>query len=587
MKLKLPKFKPVRVIGIFIAILIIMLTFLLIFQITRIEEKNELEMTRHYIDFQRKLNAYIVNNTSLIKGFIAYIEMNGDSDTEQIYIYLSHLMEDQMDDIKNIGIIKDTTILLNYPIEGNEDSIGIDLSLVEGQAAQVAYVKDNLQTHFQGPVNLVQGGKGYIIREPIFREGHYWGMVSIVLIGEAFDAIIEEFSQEADLYVLINDINNDNQLIYGDESMFNKSNMSFINSDFFGKWTITIKHRTPETKQDYVALSSMIALYLFISYILTKTLYNYLNKYQSTTEANKVLSEQVTRDSLTGVSSRNYFISKIFDNVSYATHQQHSIALVFCDIDYFKRVNDQYGHAVGDEVLYEVAKIFSSTIRKSDIVTRWGGEEFLIMLTRVSLDEAAVVAEKMRAQVEAKAFTNAQNITASFGVVMYREDEFIGTCIKRADQAMYKAKQQGRNQVVIDTTDTAEEPSMKKSTWQEKWTCGNPIIDTEHMELLETLNEIIELSFFKEQRELLLNQLYTYFIEMEKHFKDEEVILTNIRWENLYNHKKIHEALLNELLKFTEDYRGREISTEVFVQKLLDNIISHIEVDDMKFFEWL
>jgi len=122
------------------------------------------------------------------------------------------------------------------------------------------------------------------------------------------------------------------------------------------------------------------------------------------------------------------------------------------DVDYFKEVNDTYGHDMGDKVLKEVAKILTKTVRESDLVIRFGGEEFLVLLMDVQSGKSEDVAEKIRRAVEShtiESFGVVLRKTVSIGVSEFPEDsEKIWQCLKYADVALYKAKEMGRNRVV-------------------------------------------------------------------------------------------------------------------------------------------
>ncbi|WP_457743689.1 diguanylate cyclase [Sulfurimonas sp.] len=123
-------------------------------------------------------------------------------------------------------------------------------------------------------------------------------------------------------------------------------------------------------------------------------------------------------------------------------------SLAMLDIDYFKNVNDTYGHYVGDVVLKDLTKIIEKNIREVDSLGRWGGEEFMLLLDNTNTKEAFIVAEKIRDIVENRPMAGHYNITVSIGVSQYKCSENKSTLIQRVDKALYKAKENGRNQVV-------------------------------------------------------------------------------------------------------------------------------------------
>ena len=122
------------------------------------------------------------------------------------------------------------------------------------------------------------------------------------------------------------------------------------------------------------------------------------------------------------------------------------LSIIYFDIDHFKQINDTYGHKKGDFILKEVSKIILQNIRKTDIFGRWGGEEFIIILPFTDLENALILAEKLRKKIEEHDFDGI-NITISFGVTELKIDDNADTLINRADEALYKAKNKGRNRV--------------------------------------------------------------------------------------------------------------------------------------------
>lgn len=118
------------------------------------------------------------------------------------------------------------------------------------------------------------------------------------------------------------------------------------------------------------------------------------------------------------------------------------------DIDHFKKVNDTYGHDVGDYVLESISKIIKTSVRETDIFARWGGEEFLILCAEINIENTEILAEKLRESIGTYNFENVGNITASFGVTIYDEKDDRDTFLKRVDEALYEAKENGRNRVV-------------------------------------------------------------------------------------------------------------------------------------------
>lgn len=162
------------------------------------------------------------------------------------------------------------------------------------------------------------------------------------------------------------------------------------------------------------------------------------------------LKDLVTKDQLTGIYNRRKIDEVLMKEKAQAETRDHHLAVIMVDIDMFKLVNDQYGHLVGDQVLTEVTSILSQGIRSIDVLGRWGGEEFIIICTDTDLKGAVVLAEKLRQMIANHDFQMVGKKTCSFGVAQLRKDETIDSLLIRSDQALYRAKDQGRNRVVTD-----------------------------------------------------------------------------------------------------------------------------------------
>ncbi|WP_373004243.1 diguanylate cyclase domain-containing protein [Sulfurimonas sp.] len=159
------------------------------------------------------------------------------------------------------------------------------------------------------------------------------------------------------------------------------------------------------------------------------------------------LKRKATHDKLTGALNREFFDNNIQSIIKDA--QPKKLGFVLCDIDHFKSVNDTYGHNRGDTVLKDFTTIISDSIRDTDYLIRWGGEEFIVLMKVNSIDSLKKATEHIRQRIENHHFEEVDNITASFGITLYIQNEEIIDTLERVDKALYKAKDNGRNQVQI------------------------------------------------------------------------------------------------------------------------------------------
>lgn len=169
---------------------------------------------------------------------------------------------------------------------------------------------------------------------------------------------------------------------------------------------------------------------------------------RSLVEANRLLEDQVARDSLTGLFNHRMFHEMVEREFRRAMRNQTSLSLIMLDVDHFKQYNDAFGHPAGDQVLQALATILVRAIRSSDIAARCGGEEFGVLLPDTGATEACLVAERLRHQILKQAWAH-RPVTASFGVTTLTLGvSSARELIRAADQALYAAKRAGRNRIV-------------------------------------------------------------------------------------------------------------------------------------------
>ena len=171
---------------------------------------------------------------------------------------------------------------------------------------------------------------------------------------------------------------------------------------------------------------------------------------------NSQLLEMTTTDIMTHLKLKHYFFTLLMEHlytINSSGEKKETLSILMIDIDFFKNINDTYGHAAGDIVLEEVAKIIKSCTRNADTAARYGGEEFVVMLNNTSANAAMAVAERIRKSVEEKSIMydgKKINVTISIGVSSYNFDlESAKSIVERADKALYESKQNGRNRVTL------------------------------------------------------------------------------------------------------------------------------------------
>jgi diguanylate cyclase (GGDEF)-like protein len=185
----------------------------------------------------------------------------------------------------------------------------------------------------------------------------------------------------------------------------------------------------------------------------------YTNTMEHGTLIENDLDERIRRttvlsltDPLTGIYNRlklNESLSREMERRHERRHERRSVpCLIMFDIDHFKSVNDNYGHQVGDSILIELISLVGKLIRKSDVIARWGGEEFIILISNMDLEGTTRLADRIRRKISGHAFKKVGHVTCSFGVTRLQSGDSPEELLRRVDVAMYKAKQSGRNQVI-------------------------------------------------------------------------------------------------------------------------------------------
>ncbi|RFF29543.1 sensor domain-containing diguanylate cyclase [Wenzhouxiangella sediminis] len=221
----------------------------------------------------------------------------------------------------------------------------------------------------------------------------------------------------------------------------------FLNSRLvpeFGWYLLVEQSKNEAEGQLLRALGVNIILALTITGLILGLVYVTLNRYQ------RRLEQMATTDKLTGAANRHVFQMLFGQVVGNARRRNEAVALMCIDLDGFKTINDRYGHQAGDGVLRQFADVANSIIRESDTLCRWGGDEFLVLMAGCNASQAAQVAEKIRKVVDERSFTfsgKSVELTISIGVTEVAMEDAMESVVARADQALYQAKEAGRNRV--------------------------------------------------------------------------------------------------------------------------------------------
>lgn len=326
-----------------------------------------------------------------------------------------------------------------------------------------------------------------------------------------------------------------------------------------------------------ISMSVWFALYILLE--ASQSIYDLQLK-------NNELSKLALIDNLTQLANRHYFDHDIEFLIAISNRNQSKLSMLMVDLDRFKLVNDNFGHLVGDDVLKQAAEILRDSVRSSDRVYRWGGEEFVIVIPETDNVHAGVVAEKICQNFRDAKFDVIGNITVSIGVASYDKNKPLDDWFKRVDLALYQAKQTGRDRWVSWLDDEMLPVLFNRFEWTKEFESGNKEIDNEHMSLANQINELHDLILSSSSIELIYKSIDKLTNHLQEHFKNEEAIITKKGYVDSLQHRSIHLRLLNEYeIIRLKTIRG-EISFAAFISFVIDKVfLNHVLTADKQFFD--
>ena len=327
-----------------------------------------------------------------------------------------------------------------YPEANNLKIIGKDFRDIPKQWPKVKQAIDTRQGVFDGPVDLIQGGRGFIYRYPIYLDDEYWGIMSTVIDTDEF--LRQAFKNTPPNHSFAIREQDSKKVFYGDPQLFaDKSTYKQTSVVPNGKWEWAIKNHTKTFTEKFIFFQWLGFLFSLLCGVAVYRMIHAVRR----------LSDQAMLDSLTQLPNRRLLEERI--DIAYSTcNRSHKMMAVFIvDIDYFKNINDTYGHDFGDEVIKTVANGIKATLRDTDTVSRVGGDEFIVLLKEFKVVENVhAIAHKLTEVFSSPWLVLDQEITIhlSIGVSVYDPDHPVSVreLMKQADIALYESKAQGRNQ---------------------------------------------------------------------------------------------------------------------------------------------
>ena len=303
---------------------------------------------------------------------------------------------------------------------------------------------------------------------------------------------------------------------------------------------------------------------------------------------NETLRHLALTDELTGLNNRYFFDRRIDEEIERAERYDSSLSLILFDLDHFKEVNDTWGHDTGDAILIAITDLVRKSIRKPDILARWGGEEFILLATQTNLPGAITLAEKLRQVIGSNRHGDVGPVTASFGVAERISGESYGAWFRRADEALYRAKRSGRNRVVGRSGEDDSPVAQIRLEWKKVWECGNLLIDQEHREIIDLANGLLDQSLSDRGSERMSNLFNQLVQHITSHFADEEKILAEINYPEIGQHISRHRNLTRKVVRLNNSYLKAELKPSALFSYIVDDVvIGHLLNDDVLFFPYI
>lgn len=412
----------------------------------------QVSVTRELSVIAARLNGIITNNLSLISGLAAHISIRPDIQQEEFEQYVKAVfLQEPL--LINMAAAPNMVVTMIYPLKGNEAALGLDYNknIAQRDAAHRAITTRNMIV--AGPVALVQGGTAFIGRKAVFREnGELWGIVSAPIDALAIYRDAGLTSPQLDIRVALrgNDSLGENGTVFfGDPGLFEDERALIYPMEVGdGSWEIAANpingwDNTPKT------VWTVRLLYLLLILGLLALLNYRFRQIEKEHRYQRMLEKQATFDLVTGLPNRFLFEIQLDKLIAKSTREDGKFAVLFIDLDNFKPVNDNLGHDAGDTLLQQVGDRLKNNIRKSDTLSRYSGDEFIIILQDIADTDTPAKTAQLLLESIARPYRIKDSqvfCTASIGIAMYPEDgKTIEELVSKADQAMYQVKNSGRN----------------------------------------------------------------------------------------------------------------------------------------------
>lgn len=425
------------------------------YESSRIRDNLKHEAFVNLLTLGARLEGEINSNLLVLRGLKAEVAINPDISQKEFVSLVDEFFESRLS-IRHIALAPNLTISHIHPEEGNRTALGLDYRTVPAQFPAVVEVIARQEIMVNGPVNLVQGGSALIARAPVFvgdERSELWGIIAVVIDDQL---MFDNAGMDTNLWGL--DI-----AVRGKDGMGDLGDVFFGSPEVFNREAVTVDVILPYGRWQLAAspvggwqasLGQLISFWLIavlISLVLSMASFLIAANYREKLSAIEVANYRADFDGLTGLANRSYFNQQLTSVIALHRRHQQKFALFFIDLDFFKEVNDSWGHHAGDQLLRHFSKRMTNIVRNDDVIARLAGDEFVIVLKDIEVaTQAELLAEKLQLELGEPYLIEGQylSVTHSLGIAMYPQDGRNGeTLLQNADRAMYEAKRAGKNRI--------------------------------------------------------------------------------------------------------------------------------------------
>jgi len=430
-------------------------TFFISHEFERIREHTKHQTFVNLLTLGARLEGEINAHLVVLRGLKAEIAINSDINQHEFSQLVEEYLQTQLS-IRHIALAPDLIVTNIYPFTGNERALGLDYREIPEQLPSILESIKKNEIILSGPIDLVQGGSALIARVPVFIGNEreiLWGIVSAVIDEQNLfeEAGLDTRLWGMDIGMRASSGNGySSAVFYGHDKAFHADAVTVDVILPSSRWQLGAYPQGGWQVGDKQALGYWL-IGLLVSFVLSMGTYLIVLNYREKLQAIETANYRANYDALTGLSNRYHFSHQLQAMIYEHQRNGQLFSLFFIDLDYFKEVNDNWGHHVGDELLRLFAGRMRNIVRKDDLLARLAGDEFVIILQDIeTATQAELLAEKLQSELGEPYVIDGQylSVTHSLGIAMYPADgNSMQQLLQNADRAMYAAKRAGKNRI--------------------------------------------------------------------------------------------------------------------------------------------